>query len=140
MFTAGGTSMNANGMASPFSINGANRNQAGAGPDGTSLVDALQLMVSSMGMAISQSTISANALKLENAYKFAKVDRIFGRIDVLGNIIELTDSELYSNEWFEDAGQAALGIALLFPVSAPFAIGGTIILTAWELWEYNRGQ
>lgn len=89
-------------------------------------------------MAVAQSSISANILKLENAASFTKVNTLFAGLDIMGNIVEIATTEQSAVEIWEDVGQIALAFALCFPLSAPAAIGGTILLSAWELWEYKR--
>lgn len=114
------------------------KSKVGEGPDGTSFRDAVGLMLTSMGMAVSQATISANAIKLEDAAKFTRLGKVFAGIDLLGNFIELAvDDQTIAQRW-EDRGQIVLGLLLLTPIGIPATIGVGILLTAWELWEYKR--
>lgn len=133
---------NGSGIASPPSLASSTQHKSvtfvASGQDGASLLDIYGLFVTSSGMAVAQSTISANILKLENAAQFTKVNFLFATMDIMGNIGEILTTEQSAAEKWEDVGQVALAIALCFPLSAPAAIGGTILLSAWELWEYKR--
>ena len=91
-------------------------------------------------MAVSHSSIAANVLKLESATSFRTINRLFAGMDIFGNIVEIRYDEQSALEMWEDVSEIVLCFALLFPVSTPIAIGGSILLTTWELWEYKRTQ
>lgn len=135
-------SSNGSGMALPPSLatssQSARISHVASGPDGHSLLDIYGLIVTSSGMAVSQASISANILKLEGVASFNTINRLFVGLDILGNITEIATTEQSAAEVWEDVGQIALAFALCFPLSSPAVIGGTILLAAWELWEYKR--
>ncbi len=140
LFTSSGGNSGNIATAPYLSLSSLNsiRSFIASGPDGPSLLDVYGMFVTASGMAVAQATVSANILKLENALQFTKVNWAFAGLDVFGNIVEIATTEQSAAEIWEDTAQIALAIALCFPLSAPLAIGGTILLASWEIWEYKR--
>lgn len=138
LFNTGGASLGA--IVSPPSLPDATLSKVTEGSDGISIREIIGLINTSTGMAVSHSSIAANVLKLESATSFRTINRLFAGMDIFGNIVEIRYDEQSALEMWEDVAEIVLCFALLFPVSTPIAIGGSILLTTWELWEYKRTQ
>lgn len=108
-------------------------------PANTPLVDAIGLMMSSIGISITGAQASAIALNLENAIPFTQTSWMFGLIDIYSNLVELFSDNSTIEQRIEDGLQIGVGIVLTFGKLNPVGIVlGGIILRGWEIYEYRR--